>query len=59
MLLSARTFAMLLLAAASPAGSAEQLTTAGRLEVVAPLTQGPGNIAVTPSGRIILSQHQF
>jgi sugar lactone lactonase YvrE len=50
---------MLLLAAASSAGSAEQSTTAGRLEVVATLTQGPGNIAVTPSGRIILSQHQF
>jgi sugar lactone lactonase YvrE len=29
------------------------------LEVVATLQQGPGNIAVTPEGRIILSQHQF
>ena len=28
-------------------------------EVVAELEQGPGNIAVTPEGRIIISQHQF
>ena len=30
-----------------------------QLEVVATLQEGPGNIAVTPRGRIILSQHQF
>jgi len=30
-----------------------------QLEVVAKLEQGPGNVAVTPEGRIILSQHQF
>lgn len=30
-----------------------------RLEVVATLAQGPGNVAVTPDGRIIISQHQF
>ena len=29
------------------------------IEVVAELTQGPGNLAITPAGRIILSQHQF
>jgi sugar lactone lactonase YvrE len=29
------------------------------VEVVATLTQAPGNVAVTPAGRIILSQHQF
>ncbi len=28
-----------------------------RLEVVAELSQGPGNIAVTPDGRVIISQH--
>lgn len=28
-------------------------------EIVAELEQGPGNVAVTPDGRIILSQHQF
>ncbi len=28
-------------------------------EVVATLQEGPGNIAVTPQGRIILSKHQF
>lgn len=28
-------------------------------EVVAALQQGPGNIAVTPDGRIIVSNHQF
>ena len=30
-----------------------------QLEVVATLPQGPGNIAVTPAGRIIISNHQF
>jgi sugar lactone lactonase YvrE len=30
-----------------------------QVEVVAKLTQGPGNVAVTPNGRVILSQHQF
>jgi len=29
------------------------------LEVVAKLQQPPGNVAVTPEGRIILSQHQY
>ena len=29
----------------------------GKLEVVAELSQGPGNIAVTPEGRLIVSQH--
>ena len=28
-----------------------------RLEVVAELSQAPGNIAVTPEGRLIISQH--
>ena len=28
-----------------------------RLESVAVLSQGPGNIAVTPDGRLIISQH--
>jgi sugar lactone lactonase YvrE len=31
----------------------------GRLEVVAELSQGPGNIAVTPDGRLIISQHSL
>jgi len=30
-----------------------------KYEVVAELDQGPGNITVTPDGRIIVSQHQF
>lgn len=30
-----------------------------RLEVVATLEQGPGNVAVTPEGRVIVSLHQF
>ena len=30
-----------------------------QFEVVAALQQGPGNIAVTPEGRIIISNHQF
>ena len=29
------------------------------LQIVATLEQGPGNIAVTPNGRIIISNHQF
>ena len=29
------------------------------LEIVATLEKGPGNIAVTPQGRIIISLHQF
>lgn len=30
-----------------------------QLEIVATLDEGPGNIAVTPGGRIFFSQHQF
>ena len=30
-----------------------------RAEIVAKVTQGPGNITVTPDGRIIVSLHQF
>jgi sugar lactone lactonase YvrE len=33
--------------------------SAASLEVVAELTEGPGNITVTPAGRIIVSLHQF
>lgn len=53
------------LAAAVAAFAAYEPSHAGdsapdvKLEVVATLSQGPGNIAVTPEGRIILSQHQF
>ncbi|ELR96785.1 L-dopachrome tautomerase-related protein [Gloeocapsa sp. PCC 73106] len=28
-------------------------------EIIAEITQGPGNITITPSGRIIISLHQF
>ena len=38
--------------------SPEDLPASG-LEVMAELNQGPGNITVTPAGRIIISQHQF
>jgi sugar lactone lactonase YvrE len=34
-----------------------QSVSGGGLEVVAELSQGPGNIAVTPDGRLIVSQH--
>jgi sugar lactone lactonase YvrE len=44
--------------APEPAAQPEPQGTA-RLEVVAALDQGPGNITVTPSGQIILSLHQF
>lgn len=33
--------------------------TSSRAEIVAKVTQGPGNITVTPEGRIIISLHQF
>ncbi|MFW2404332.1 MAG: L-dopachrome tautomerase-related protein [Gammaproteobacteria bacterium] len=39
------------------AGCASQPVPEGQLEVVAELQQGPGNIAVTPDGRLIMSQH--
>jgi sugar lactone lactonase YvrE len=38
---------------------AQKASRQGNLEVVATLEQGPGNVAVTPGGRIILSQHQL
>jgi len=40
-------------------GAPAAVVTAESLEVVAELQQAPGNIAVLPSGRIILSLHQF
>ncbi len=39
------------------AGCATQPIPEPQLELVAELTQGPGNIAVTPDGRLIISQH--
>ncbi len=39
------------------AACATQPEPAGELELVAELDQAPGNIAVTPDGRLILSQH--
>lgn len=39
------------------AACATQPVSNGRLEVVAELAQAPGNIAVTPDGRLIISQH--
>ncbi len=39
------------------AACATQPVPESRLEVVAELAQGPGNIAVTPDGRRIISQH--
>jgi len=44
--------ALLLCAACTPPSAPEP-----KLEVVAELTQAPGNIAVTPDGRLIISQH--
>jgi sugar lactone lactonase YvrE len=45
------------LAACLCAACAPQPAPESRLEVVAELAQGPGNIAVTPDGRLIISQH--
>lgn len=39
------------------AACATRPTPEARLEVVAELAQAPGNIAVTPDGRLIMSQH--
>jgi sugar lactone lactonase YvrE len=35
------------------------MTTENSFEVVAELSEGPGNITITPDGRIIISLHQF
>jgi hypothetical protein len=51
--------AVLVLASAAAAGSGAAAPADGALEVVAVLDHGPGNVAVTPDGRVILSQHQF
>ena len=37
----------------------EALPTGNGIEVVAEVDQGPGNITVTPDGRILISLHQF
>jgi len=49
---------LFILATAAQAADPKALPDA-ELAVVAELDQGPGNIAVTPDGRIIVSQHQF
>jgi len=41
------------------AGDEEALPTGNGIEVVAEIDQGPGNITVTPDGRILVSLHQF
>lgn len=61
--------ALLAVAAAAPEARAQQVVgapgTSGLpvlpegLEVVAVLRQPPGNVAVTPEGRIVMSQHQW
>jgi sugar lactone lactonase YvrE len=45
--------------AANPVPEASREDNTPTLEVVAELDQGPGNITVTPDGRIIVSLHQF
>lgn len=44
-----------------PSPSLQQETTIGntKVEVVAKISQGPGNITITPDNRIIISLHQF
>ena len=54
------TTAFVIAAAGVPAVQAQSPAQGGGgIEVVAELEQGPGNLAITPDGRIILSQHQF
>jgi len=56
---------MLMLAIALSRSAAAQTTQPSsslpnpQLEIVGTLEQGPGNITVTPEGRIIISNHQF
>ena len=49
-------FGLILLIALGGDAMAEK---GGSYDIVANLKQGPGNVTVTDSGRIILSQHQF
>ena len=51
-----RVFVLILLVALGRDAMAEK---GGNYEIVANLTQGPGNVTATDSGRIIMSQHQF
>ena len=44
---------------ANPVTEADRKGNRATLEVVAELAQGPGNITVTPDGRILVSLHQF
>ena len=44
---------------ANPVTEADREGNTATLEVVAELAQGPGNITVTPDGRILVSLHQF
>lgn len=55
----ARFAALVLLAALIPGCALFERAPPGGLAVVAELEQTPGNIAVTPSGRLIVSQHPF
>ena len=48
--------ALILLFALAGHASAE---TASNYEIIARLSQAPGNVTVTGTGRIIMSQHQF
>jgi len=48
-----------LVLAALALGGGGQAATAAELEVVARLEQAPGNVAVTPEGSVLFSQHQF
>ena len=48
--------ALIFLFALAGSASAE---TASNYEIIAKLFQAPGNVTVTGSGRIIMSQHQF
>lgn len=53
------TAVALALSSATAAAQESEPLPDPEFEVVATLMQGPGNIAVTPEGRIILSNHQF
>lgn len=56
--LAAATAALGLTVVATGAIAAEAVPAA-EFEIVAELDRAPGNVAVTPDGRIVMSQHQF
>lgn len=56
---SITTLLLMLLPLAAPPAAADEQPVAGAMEVVAELSINPGNVAVTPEGRVFATVHQF